>query len=142
MLRVACSVSIDPNYISKKFVQVSPQTNFKYLFLLSLTTFVSTTLPKSHSLRHPRVNALLLGVLGSGLHPDDHGYLITTKISLFHHTKQLLLQQHYQKIISWDSPWSGPRPWSLRQLDFAQMVMDNLHPYFWNQWTKSFHLIP
>ena len=26
----------------------------------------------------------------------------------------LLFQQHCQKLIAWDSPWSGPRPWSPR----------------------------
>ena len=30
--------------------------------------------------------------------------------------------------MSWDSPWSGPRPWSLWQLDLAQMVMDIQKP--------------
>ena len=51
---------------------------------------------KSHSLGHPRANALLLDVPGSGLHPDGHGYLETTKFNLFCHTQQLLFQQNYQ----------------------------------------------
>ena len=61
--------------------------------------------------------ALLLGVRGSGL-------LETTENDYFHHTQQLLLQQHCQKVISWDCPWSGSTPCSPRCLDFAQMVID------------------
>ena len=30
--------------------------------------------------------------------------------------------------MSWDSPWSGSRPWSVLQLDLAQMVMDICNP--------------
>ena len=50
------------------------------------TSFVSTTLPKSNSLGHPRVNDLHMGVWGSGLHPDGHGRPKTTWNNYFHHT--------------------------------------------------------
>ena len=59
-----------------------------------------------------------------GPHPDGHGYPETTLNNYFHHFQQLLFQQHIQKVIPWDSPWSGPRPCSLRYLDITQMVMD------------------
>ena len=49
------------------------------------------------SLEQPRLNALLLGVIGSGPHPDGHGHLETTKINLIHHTQQLFLQKLFQK---------------------------------------------
>ena len=74
-----CSLaSIDPNYISKNFIQVSPQTNFKYLFLLSLTTFVSTTLPKGHFLGLTLVSSQTLQSEVPGPHPDGHGHPKTT----------------------------------------------------------------
>ena len=78
----------------------------------------------SHSLGKPFVNVLLLGVQGAGPGPDSHGYPVSTKNNCFHHPQQLLFQQHCQKVIPWDSPWSGPRPCSPRWLDLNQMVMD------------------
>ena len=84
--------------------------------------------------------ALLLGVRGSGPHPDGHGHPETTKIILFYSTQQLLLQQHYQKVIPWDTSGSMPYTWVSEALDLAQMVMDIFFLYFRNQWLKSFHL--
>ena len=52
--------------------------------------------------------ALLLSVRGSVLHPDGHGHSETTQNNYSHHTKQLLSQQHCQKVIPWDKPGSGP----------------------------------
>ena len=66
------------------------RNNLKSLFSSYLTTFVSTNLPKNHSLGEPGFNALLLGVRGSGHHPDGHGRPETTKINLLYHAQQLL----------------------------------------------------
>ena len=63
-------------------------------------------------------------VRGVGPHPDGHGHLETTKIKLFHHTHQLLFQQHYQKVIPWDTLGSMPYSWVSEALDFAKTVMD------------------
>ena len=51
------------------------------------------------------VNALLLVVRVAGPHPDGHGYQERTENYCFHHPLKLLLQQHCQKVIPWDSPW-------------------------------------
>ena len=59
------------------------QTQVKITIFIIPNNFFSTTLPISHSLGHPRVNALLLGVPGFGPHPDGHGQQETTKINLF-----------------------------------------------------------
>ena len=73
---------------------------------------------------HPRVNALILDVRGSGPHPDGYGHQETTKINLFYHTKQLLFPQHYHKVIPWGTLGSMPYSWVSKALDLAQMVMD------------------
>ena len=112
------------------------------LCLSSHKTFVSTMWQNSHSLGKPFVNVLLLGVQGAGPGQIVIDIQYQLKITAFIIPNNFCFNNIAKKIISWDSPWSGPRPWSLRQLDFAQMVMDNLHPYFWNQWTQSFQMIP
>ena len=94
------------------------------LCLSSHKTFVSTMWQNSHSLGKPFVNVLLLRVQGAGPGPDSHVYPVSTKNNSFHHPQQLLFQQHFQKVITCDSPWSGPRPCSPRWLDLTQMVMD------------------
>ena len=43
---------------------------------------------------------------------------------MFHHTKHLLFQQHYQKVIPWDTPGSMTYIWVSEALDYTQMVMD------------------
>ena len=55
---------------------------------------------------------------------DIHEHPETTTTNLFYHTKQLLFQQHYQKVISWDTPGSMPFIWVSEALDLTQMVMD------------------
>ena len=92
-------------------------------YFITLSTFASTTLPKSHSLGYTGVNALLLGVRGSRPHPDGHGHLETTKIKLFHRTQHLLFQQHYQKVIPLDTLGSMPYSWLSEALDLTQMFM-------------------
>ena len=56
-------------------------------------------------------------------------YPKTTSNNYFHHPKQCWFQQHIQKVISWDSPWSGPRPCSPRCLNLTQMAMDIRKPF-------------
>ena len=58
------------------------KNNLEWLSWSYQPTFVSTTLPKSHSVGTHRGPALLLGVRGSGLHPDGHGHPETTVFNI------------------------------------------------------------
>ena len=59
--------------------------NLKQLFLSSPTTFVSTTLPKSHSLGLPLVRSQTLQSEVPGPHPDGHGHPETTSNICFYY---------------------------------------------------------
>ena len=50
------------------------QKQLKSTYLIIPKNVFSTTLPKNHSLGDLGVNALHLGVRGSGPRPDDHGH--------------------------------------------------------------------
>ena len=54
------------------------RNNFKYLFSSTLTAFVPTTLPNSHSLGIPLVRSQTLQSKVPGPHPDVHGHPKTT----------------------------------------------------------------
>ena len=45
-------------------------------------------------------------------------------MNLFYHTLQILAQQHYQKVLPWDTLGSMPYSWLSHGLDLTQIVMD------------------
>ena len=81
--------------LTQMVMDIQKQLNRTYSIILNNFSFKNIT--KSHSLGHPGVNALLLGVRGSGLHPDGHGHQETTYNNYSNHTQQILFQQHAKK---------------------------------------------
>ena len=98
--------------LTKMVMDIWKQLKLTYFIITINFCFYNIT--KDHSLGHPGFNALLIGVRGSGLHPDGYGLPETTKMNLFYHTLQILAQQHYQKVLPWDTLGSMPYSWVSR----------------------------
>ena len=100
------------------------QQHHKMIYYIISNNFCFNNFAKKSISGDIRAQVLQVLVGVSGPHPDGHGHPETTKINLFYHTQQLLLQQHYQKVIPWDTPGSMPYSWMSEAVDLTQMVID------------------
>ena len=90
------------------------QKQLKLTYLIIPNNVFSTTLPKNHSLGDLGVNALHLGVQGSGPHPGGHVHQETTELTYFI-TPNKMCFNNVTKNSFLGTPWGQcPTPGCLR----------------------------